>query len=127
MNQLSIENTTTTYDLKKVFNDALPFLKIEFFKEPCIKGQRFSRDKMTTNNQTLDKIRHINTYGVLKFSERTKVSELEKKFFTSFGLCVQVFRKSGNIWLETTATENWTLGQQNEEGKNLHEVLKMGK
>jgi len=127
MNHLSIENTTTTYDLKKVFNDALPFLKIEFFKEPCLKGERFSRDKMITGNNVLDKIRRTNAYGNLKFSKQTRVSDLEKKFFTEFGLCVQVFRKSGNIWLETSATENWTLGQQNDEGESLQEVLKSAK
>jgi hypothetical protein len=35
------------------------------------------------------------------------------------GLYVQVFRKSGKVWLETTATDNWSLYKQNEEGQEL--------
>jgi hypothetical protein len=36
-----------------------------------------------------------------------------------FGLCVQVFRKSGNHWIETSLTNSWTLEQQNREGFEL--------
>jgi hypothetical protein len=32
---------------------------------------------------------------------------------------VQVFRKSGNVWLETSATDAWSLKQQNQEGMDL--------
>ena len=32
--------------------------------------------------------------------------------------------KSGKIWLETSATDYWTLEQQNEEGKSLAKHFK---
>jgi hypothetical protein len=35
-----------------------------------------------------------------------------------------VFRKSGAVWLITSATDNWTLSQQNEEGKSLAQHFK---
>jgi hypothetical protein len=41
-----------------------------------------------------------------------------------YGLSVQVFRKSGNVWLETSATDNWTLRQQNNEGAELSTQMK---
>ena len=44
--------------------------------------------------------------------------ELEERFEKDFGLHVQVFRKSGNIWLETSVSDDLTLAQQNEKGKN---------
>jgi hypothetical protein len=34
-------------------------------------------------------------------------------------MVVQVSRKSGTLWLETTMTDSWTLGQQNEHGREL--------
>lgn len=43
-----------------------------------------------------------------------KVSELESVFTETFGLSVQVFRKLGNVWLQTTTTDNWTLAEQNQ-------------
>ena len=54
-------------------------------------------------------------------------AELEEIFETNFGLHVQIFRKSGKIWLETSTTDGWTLNQQNEEGKLLEEELKIEK
>jgi len=48
-----------------------------------------------------------------------KVSEVEQLFQDVYGLSVQVFRKSGTIWLETTATDDWTLNKQNDEAKEL--------
>lgn len=50
------------------------------------------------------------------------VNELEQLFKTKFGLNIQIFRKSGNSWLETTVTDNWTLEKQNEEGEELNNL-----
>jgi hypothetical protein len=44
------------------------------------------------------------------------VSKVEMGFQESFGISVQVFRKSGKVWLETSATDCWTLEEQNEQG-----------
>jgi len=59
--------------------------------------------------------------GDLEFDGTMKVNELEKLLKDEFSLAAQVFRKSGNIWLETTITDNWTLNQQNSHGKELSE------
>lgn len=47
------------------------------------------------------------------------VSELEQHFADVYGLSVQVFRKSGEVWLETTTTDNWSLEKQNQEAIDL--------
>jgi hypothetical protein len=52
------------------------------------------------------------------------VQELERVFQDELGLYVQVFRKSGKVWLETTATDNWSLYKQNMEGQELSERRK---
>jgi hypothetical protein len=51
-----------------------------------------------------------------------KVSELENLFKRKYKLNIQVFRKSGNAWLETTVTDAWTLDKQNQEGIELSEL-----
>jgi hypothetical protein len=51
------------------------------------------------------------------------VSELEKSFTEIYGLYTQVFRKSGNIWLVTTITDNWTLNEQNQQGEIITKQL----
>jgi hypothetical protein len=52
-----------------------------------------------------------------------KVSELEELFQEVFGLSVQIFRKSGENWLQTTTTDFWTLNQQNNKGKDMCEKI----
>lgn len=41
-----------------------------------------------------------------------KVMEVEKLFEEQFGLHVQVFRRSGKIWLETSKSDHLTLAEQ---------------
>jgi hypothetical protein len=47
------------------------------------------------------------------------VTELEKEFNGLYKLHTQVFRRSGNIWLETTITDGWTLKEQNNQGEMI--------
>ncbi|MDO6429471.1 hypothetical protein Q4E93_02650 [Flavitalea sp. BT771] len=52
-------------------------------------------------------------------SDNMKVSELEVLLQYEFGLPAQVLRKSGNLWLETSMTDHWTLRQQNDRGQDM--------
>ena len=54
--------------------------------------------------------------GDLKVNGEMEVSKLEQAFEKKYGLHVQVFRRSGNIWLQTTKTDSWTLEAQNRKG-----------
>ena len=52
----------------------------------------------------------------LLMTDAMTVTELENKIHEVFGLNAEVLRKSGNVWLETKLTSNWTLLQQNKMG-----------
>lgn len=45
------------------------------------------------------------------------VAAFEQRLQEEHGLSVQVFRKSGEFWLETIQTDNLSLERQNEMGK----------
>ena len=70
-------------------------------------------------------VQKIKNDGTIEVKPEMNVSTFEKLFEDRFGLYVQVFRKSGSIWLETSATDSWTLEQQNEEGKSLAHHLRI--
>ncbi len=53
------------------------------------------------------------------------VSELEQLFLTKYGLNAQVFRRSGNLWLQTSATDHWTLAEQNRKGGHSEELFEL--
>ena len=120
---LIIDSSQTISGVQKQFNDLYSFLRLEFFKQPPVSGAGNAKNKMITYDMKLKDIQNISKSGEIKVNSQTVVSELEKQFEKEFGLYIQIFRKSGKIWLETTATDNWTLEQQNEEGKSLNEQL----
>lgn len=120
--KIDIENTTESVNAQ--FNAVYPFLRIGFFKEPHDLGKSNGKNKVMNDSMKIGQIKHSIQSGSIEINDNTTVWELENSFQKHFGLNIQVFRKSGNIWLETTATDNWTLQQQNEQGKFLDEDLK---
>lgn len=113
---LTVKKDHSVEDLQKDFNSVFPFLRIEFYKKVNKKGT--GMDTHLSKSTSLSKA-GFKKDGTLKLNEQMTVGELENIFQEQFGVNVQVSRKSGSIWLETTMTDGWTLGQQNEHGREL--------
>ncbi len=116
---LKIESDKTIALIQQEFNTAFPFLKIEFFKNGKTLQRMYTTKQLVNNEATLAAARLTSVQGEILVADTMTVKELEQNFFNSFGLTVQVFRKSGRLWLETTMTDNWTLKQQNQHGKEI--------
>jgi len=106
-------------DLQKDFNNAFPFLRIEFFQNRNKQLPAFTFRQMIPQSQRIVEGQTALTDADIEVSPDMKVKELEKIFKDQFSLAVQVFRRSGNLWLETTMTDEWTLRQQNEHGREI--------
>jgi hypothetical protein len=65
----------------------------------------------------------MHTFGWIDISKQRTAGELESDFRRHLGLSVQVMRKSGDMWIQTTKTDYWTLHQLNEEGKLAKEHI----
>ena len=113
---LYIDLNAKLSEIQREFNTYFPFLKIEFFKVPHKIGQGLKKDLIINSNKLVKDCSTAKKGGVIEFNQTTLVSDLELKFFKDYKLSVQVFRKAGRVWLETTATDSWSLAQQNEEG-----------
>ncbi len=105
--------------MQKEFNSFYPFLKVEFFKripsdQPLYKADLFSISESR---------KYLNGFydglATIDISRKRTVSEVEKDFETLLGLSAHIYRKSGNVWVETTLTNDWPLEEQNEEGKQI--------
>jgi hypothetical protein len=105
-------------DVQKDFNNAFPFLKIEFFQNRNLQPA-FTFQQMLPHNKRIVEGQHALTDGDVEISSTMTVKDLEKIFKDQFSLAVQVFRRSGNLWLETTMTDGWTLGLQNQHGLEI--------
>ena len=119
---LNISPNRLISDIQKEFNEAYPFLKIEFFKTKSFSRSDFMAHQIIPSKQKIGDVQQAIKEGDIEVSEEMKVSELEKKFKDQFNLSAQVFRKSGNLWLETTMTDDWTLQQQNDHGREISTV-----
>ncbi|MDZ4795971.1 MAG: hypothetical protein SGI83_16950 [Bacteroidota bacterium] len=106
-------------DIQQEFNKMFPFLKIEFFNKRSLSRGDFSAKQLLPKSQKVGDSQLAISNGDISIEEEMKVSELENIFKDQFSLAVQVFRKSGNLWLETTMTDNWTLLQQNNHGREI--------
>jgi len=109
-------------DIQKDFNEVFSFLKIEFFKTRSFSRSDFMAQQIIPSQRKIGDGQLAISDGVIEIAEKMKVKELEKIFKDQFNLAMQVFRKSGNIWLETTMTDDWTLQQQNDHGREISTV-----
>lgn len=117
--KIHIDDTKDILSIQKEFSANFPFLKIEFFSKPHKKGIGTERKYMKVGSVNIGECRTKHTSGELDISSDMTVHLVEKKFAEIYGLYVQVFRRSGKLWLETTATDSWTLDYQNVQGQEL--------
>jgi len=97
-------------DLQEKFSGRYPNLKLEFY------SVAHEAEELTPNDFKLDaKTEITNLISLekpidLSINGNTKIETLENRF-EELGLHVQVFRKSGNIWLQTSRTDHKTLAE----------------
>ncbi len=120
--QLHIAPNLLISDIQKEFNIAFPFLKIEFFNTRSFARSDFMAHQIIPSQRKIGDGQLAITDGDIEVAEEMKVKDLEKIFKDQFSLAMQVFRKSGNLWLETTMTDDWTLQQQNDHGREISTV-----
>lgn len=117
---LEINGERLISEIQKDFSTVFPFLKIEFFRNGNTRRDRYPVNRLIPHNRHLkDAWFWKKDKGLLEFSDDTSVTGFENAMMDEFGLSAQVFRRSGNLWLETTMTDSWTLKQQNEHGREI--------
>jgi|SRR5689334_5210000 hypothetical protein len=114
--KLFIEKDSLAEDVKNIFTAYYPFLKIEFYKNPLIKSL-YKKETIPVHLPLIQQIKK-QSEAVINIERNKTVAELENDFL-SIGLKAEVFRKSGNVWVETSLTNNWTLQQQNAAAEEL--------
>ena len=111
-----ISDEKTMRDIQIKFNKKFAYLKLEFYRGQHESGQGSPPSERLDPQLTISEVRTVRQEGNLRIKEDMKVSDFEKLFYEKYGLNVQVFRKSGNLWMQTTSTDSWTLAQQNRKG-----------
>ena len=120
-----INDSIKIVDLQEAFTKMFPYLKLELFRKGNNSGNGSSEIKqpILSKDKTLAELSTIAKDQQVVVSPQTTVSELEKHIREIFGLSLQVFRKSGNVWLMTSFTDSWTLEEQNHQGELITEQM----
>lgn len=116
--KLFIDNTTLVADVKNIFTSNYPFLKIELYKDGISVNHYALKKEPLSSNLPLQLSVNANSKKIIDINDNITVAALENEF-ASIGLVAEIFRKSGNVWIETSLTCNWTLQQQNAEGEEI--------
>src|SRR5579862_1069536 len=112
--ELHVNDQVLISELQNQFSKEFPFLKLEFFSEPRNSGAKhFPKSAMFASTKRLGLCRKLHNEGVIRLTQNDTVEMLEHIFWNEFGLTAEIFRKSGNLWIETSLTDSWTLKLQN--------------
>ena len=116
---MKIQDSKSIKEIKEEFNKKFNLLKLEFFSSNHEVGEANKSSEILDENLLLKEIRTIHKEGDLSIDGHQKVSTLEQNFSEMYGVNVQVLRKSGKIWLQTTTTDGWTLAEQQREAEEF--------
>ncbi len=115
--KLTFNAKTPIKDIQREFSAAYPYLKIEFYLKPHEKTE-LSRGQERISPQTiLGEIGDFVSALSIDMSEERPVADMEAEFFAKTGVAVQVSRLMGNTWIETSISDDKTLGWQNGRGR----------
>lgn len=119
--EILINKAKNLKQIQEEFQKQFPYLKLEFYSTFHKKGEGSEKKASLNSDLTVGEVSNSADHSSLNISGTMKVSELEKAFRDTFGLSVQVFRKSSNLWLQTTITDGWPLSKQNQNAKEMNE------
>ena len=100
-------------ELQRAFNDLFPRLALHLFEKPHAAGEGSPKRERVNADAELKQWIGGESRELELFDDMT-VAQLEKTL-RECGMFAQVFRQSGNLWLETTRTDQWTLHRVNNE------------
>ncbi len=110
---MNLYATDRITDVKDRFQALFPLLQLRFYQISHEPGHSSAhRDEIPDNNLTLIEFNPNFTAGEIPLDEDTTAGQLEMSFASMFGLYVQVFRKAGKHWIQTTNTDEWPLSRQ---------------
>jgi hypothetical protein len=110
--KLHIKNRAIN-EIQDEFHRAYPFLKIEFF------DKTYGYRRISGENPLYVRRSAASPDDEIVLPGNTTVRGLEQELQGQLGLSAQVFRRSGNIWMETIGSDDWTLDDQNEHGREI--------
>ncbi len=110
--KFQIHKDSFTADIKEKFQESFDGLKIEFFHHSHESEEGSPKKDMLKESVLLTSLNPQLKAIDLDISAEMTVNQVEEVFEKNLGLHVQVFRKMNLNWIETTATDGYSLSKQ---------------
>lgn len=116
---IEINDTQTLAAVNEAFSEQYPFLVIAFFDSPHQWQEKSSPEHRLSYDKKIGEIRKKHHHpGAIEIHSWQKTGIIEQEFRKRFGLNVQILRRHGDSWIQTAGTDELTLEEQNEIGRN---------
>ena len=106
-------------EIQHEFQVRFPFLKLEFYKHTHQAGEVSDKSDLVNLQKSISDLVAGDTSFEWHINGLMTVAELETGFQQRLNIGVHVFRKFGINWLQTAATDGWTLAEQNSKGREM--------
>ena len=102
-------------EIQSEFSKRFPYLKINFFTIKPKDSKGYSKPDIIDSSKRIMDVTDIQNSTPLHLNGLMSVAEVEKNAREQIGLHIEIFRKSGKVWLKTSSSDHWTLDEQNKE------------
>ena len=116
---LHIEKLMTLEQVQQAFSRHYPNLKLVYFIDRNKDNHLRADERIQNLKMSIGSIREVAYDGYIQIEPSMTVIQVEKAFWDSFGLNVQIFRKSGRNWLMTHSSDLWTLEEQDKKAEEM--------
>lgn len=116
---LHIEKMMSLEHVQQTFSRHYPHLKIVFFIDRNKDNHLKADERIQNLKMSIGSIREVAYDGYIQIESSMTVIQVENAFWDSFGLNVQIFRKSGRNWLMTHSSDLWTLEEQDKKAEEM--------
>jgi len=116
---LHVEKMMTLEHVQETFSRHYPHLKLVYFIDRNKDNRLHADERIQNLKMSIGSIREITYDGYMQIEPEMSVRQVEQAFWNTFGLEVQIFRKSGNKWLMTNSSDLWTLKEQNSKAEEM--------
>ena len=123
--QIELSTEQSLADLQQIFHEQFPNLRLEFYRQ-AHEVKEGSPASERVEPQTKLGLFSAEAFK-LSLAAQQKTKTFEQGLEDILGLGIQVFRRSGITWLQTTRTDEWTLGQQNQFAETQESQLEKAK
>ena len=123
---LEIDEITTIGELQRHFSASFPFLKLAVCKNVSMINDANKCIEIKDSDTLINTLRTKHREVFLEIHYWQKTGTIEKLFLHKAALHVQLLRKQGEHWIETSGTDELTLEEQNDIGRKATQELLHG-